>query len=90
MNLVRQGFGLVSFTVESQDSQIPDLFTLTSSGRFTHSKSYIIANIHNSVLKLPQDCKLEYNISDEIVLRKNNGQDVLGYIVDILVICSQS
>ncbi len=89
------GRGIIIFTVEAyidsvsrdnihtpgSDSRIEkkELYKLSTSGRYVHTKRYIMENLANSGVSAG-----EYQISD-VILRKNQGSDVLGFLVSIYV-----
>ena len=56
-----------------------DLFKLSSSGRYVHTKSYIVGNLAKSNISMD-----DYTIAD-VVLRKNRGVDVHGFLVSIRI-----
>ena len=88
------GQGMVIFTVEAYldsvdgsdhatwDSDIhgkKKLYKLSTSGRYIHTKRYLIENLAKSNLS-----SKEYKISD-VILRKNQGTDVHGFLVSIQI-----
>ena len=93
-NDISDGRGVIIFTVEAQASSLIDveesnsdrnsdhvkkntLYRLTTSGRYTHTKRYLLDNLARSGVT-------RYQISD-VILRKNRGVDVKGYLVSFYV-----
>ena len=70
-NALRPG-GLLAFTVEQAGDDGPP-FTLNPSGRYSHAHGYV----HDAITA----ARLAVNAIEPVVLRRENGQDVAGWLV---------
>ena len=66
-------------TWDSDNQDKTELYKLSTSGRYIHTKKYLIENLVKSNLSAK-----EYKISD-VILRKNQGTDVHGFLVSIQI-----
>jgi predicted TPR repeat methyltransferase len=76
----------IIFTVEALTPALgmhAQLYTLQQSGRYAHSKTYLISMM-DSIREAYKDRLLRFEHSiREVVLRKNHGEDVIGYLLRI-------